>query len=189
MPDRPEHVDASPVTDEWCAAILAAGLRLGVVDPDAAIAWADREIARRDDIPGWLIDLSLSKRRHILDVIGGLDEVGRGVDRRAVFVGVCSLLPDLTSYDFDACEALAGRLYRIAYDLLAGEWSCDLLYDADAAADAFEWQREGLINSTPDQVAADFRALIDRVRDPGLQRGLAPVCFLADPRRTVAERD
>lgn len=163
------------MTDEWCAAILAAGLRLGVVDTDAVIAWADCEIERRQDVPAWLIDLSLSKPRHILDVIGMLAEVGRGVDGRSVLVGVCSLLPNLTGYDFEQCEALAGRLYRTAYDLLAGDWSCDLLYEADAAEDAFQLQRDGLIRATPDQVVADFRAFVDRLRDEAVRRRLDPV--------------
>jgi hypothetical protein len=182
MPENDERIDQSHMTDERCAAVLSAGLRLGVIEHWAAIAWADREIARRDDVPGWLIDLSLSQRRHILDVIGQLQEVGRHVDRRAVFVGICSLLPDLTGYNFDRCEALATRLYRTAYELLSGDWSCDLLYDADAVADAFAWQRDGLIDATPEQVMADFRAFVARLRDEAVRHMLVPVQFdVGDP--------
>jgi len=168
------------VTDELCTAILAAGLWLGVVDADAVVAWADGEIGRRADVPPpWLIELSLSKRRHVLDVIAILNEVAGKVDRRAVFAGVCSLLPDLNHYDFDQCEALARRLYRTAYELFEGDWNCELLAASDEAADAFEWQRDGCIADTRDQVAATFRAFVDGLRDDAVRCRLATVSSTA----------
>ena len=104
----------APLSDATSTAILAAGLRLGVLDPAAVIAWADNQIARRPDPPPWLIDLSLSQDWHIADVISLLKTIAANTDGKTTFLGVCSLLPDVTHYTFEQCESLAARLYQTA---------------------------------------------------------------------------
>jgi hypothetical protein len=47
---------------------LLAALELGMIDPDDAIAWADRRIVEADDIPYWIIELSTSTRASRFDL-------------------------------------------------------------------------------------------------------------------------
>jgi hypothetical protein len=164
--------------DAETAAVLAAGLQLGVIDQNVVVRWADDRIARLASVPDWLIELSLSKKLHVLDVVRMLNCIAGEFDRRAVFVGVCAMLPDLRADDFDGCEAMARRIYGFARNYFAMDWTCLLLCDADEIVDEFGMQRDGLIMATREAVADHFRAFVDRLRDEAIRRGLSPFAGL-----------
>src|SRR5688572_6599735 len=171
--------DRPALSDATSAAILSAGLRLGVVDPAGVIAWADSQIARRPDPPPpWLIDLSLSRDWHIADVISLLNTIAGDTDGKATFLGVCSLLPNITHYTFEQCKSLAAKLYQTAYFCLSGDWSDGLLAQADEAADMFEWYLDGELDMAREEILHRFHQFVASLRDKAVAQHLQPIRFL-----------
>src|SRR5438046_1318671 len=91
------------LSDPLLTGVMAAGLRLGVAgDREDVVRWADCQIGQRDDVPAWLIDLSMSHDKHNLDIIGILNRVAGDADCLAVCRGLYSLIPVLpVDYSYD----------------------------------------------------------------------------------------
>src|SRR5579885_2592326 len=88
--------------DPLLAAILAAGLLHNVVAREDVVRWADSEIEKREDIPAWLIDLSMSQKMFTLDIISLLSGIAGDVPHLAVCRGLYSLFGDLPpTYSYD----------------------------------------------------------------------------------------
>jgi hypothetical protein len=175
--------DPTDTHDRLLAAICAAGLYHNVIARPDVVRWADAEIARRSDVPTWLINLSMSQRLFELDVIGLLNDVAAQVDPESVCRGLYALLPDPAGYAYDQCATLAKHAYQITHALLRGDWRRDLLAQADIAADNFGWVRDsgrGLIDDhmvpmTHDEAILGFRKFLDDNSNPTVAIRLNPV--------------
>ena len=129
-----------------------------------------------------MIDLSLSRDRHLLDLISDLKRLAESVDPVATCKAMFALLPDVDAYSFDQVAAFAARLYRITYDCLSGDWSKEVLRVTDALADDFDFLRDGYLAATEEQVAGAVRQFVHDHRDDAVARLLHPVKWAADPR-------
>jgi hypothetical protein len=151
-------------SEQLCALVLAGGMQLGSVQRDAVVRWADSQIERRAEAPMWLIDLSLSQKLYDFELVNLL-KVTAGVGNEAMmFVGACSLLPDLRDCGFDQCEAISHRVYSLARDCFDGDWSEQLLYLADAMSDEFALHRDGFSSLSREAVVEKFCEFIDDLR-------------------------
>ncbi len=173
--------------DTFAAAILAAGLYHDVVRREDVVQWADFEIGKRDDVPAWLIDVSLSQRMLTLDIISRLNDVAGVVEGTSLTRGIYSLLPfPLTGYTYDHYGTLAKQLYRLTYDILKGDWTIPLLNSADIAADNFAWVRDGyygrigdrMVRMGRDEVMQRFLDFIDEQRDRRVLEWLSPIRYV-----------
>jgi hypothetical protein len=173
--------------DQLAAAILVAGLYHDLVKREDVVQWADAEIGRRDEVPTWLIDVSLSQRLLTLDLISRLNEVAGAVESISVCRGIYSLLPfPLTGYTYDHYGTLAKGLYRLTYDILEGDWTIPLLTSADIAADNFGWVRDGnpgrigdrMVRMGRNEVVQRFLDFIDEQRDRRVPEWLSPVRYV-----------
>lgn len=72
------HSTEQSPCDQEQAAILAVGLRLGLVERHEVIAWADQQILATDEPSLRLIDLADMREAHSLDVWGALSALASG---------------------------------------------------------------------------------------------------------------
>jgi hypothetical protein len=172
-----------PLLDRLAASVFALGLAHGFVRREDVIGWADRRITKTDSPPPeWLIDLSLSRDRHRLDLIGDLKRLAEGVDPAATCNATYALLPDEDGFSFDEAAALAARLYRITHDCLTGDWSNPLLHVTDALADDFDFLRDGYLAATEEQVVGAVRKFVRDHRDDAVARLLHPATWMPTPK-------
>jgi hypothetical protein len=174
MADLPPPSDPP---DPLVAAVLSAGTWLGLIDREAAVAWADHLIEKTDQPTTWLIDLSLSQNLHFMDVTKLLDQVGKGVDPTEVCRNVYGFLPSPEGYSFDQAEALARQAYRVAIHCFNADWSHRLLCDADQIDDTFLLVRDGTWNIAETKVVEHFWDFLD------VNRSLVVRKFLGGLRR------
>ena len=161
--------------DKLAASVFAVGIERGFVRRRDVVGWADRRI-EEVDVPGqWLIDLSLSRHAHVLDLIGTLRRVAAGVDPVATCKAVYALLPENDSYTFDQAKAVADWIYDFTFECLNGDWSQELLTVTDDLADNFDFLREGYIKGSEADLIADVREFIRDHRDQAVRRLLHPV--------------
>lgn len=153
-------------SDAFAAAVFAAGLEYGLLRREDVIAWADGHI---ETLPGppptWLIDLSLARDTNLEDLLGLLGRLGGGVDPVAVCRAVYALVPEASPGSVAEAEAAARRIYQITLDLLAGDWTRPLLCEADALEDNFDFARQGYVDKTEAEAAADVAAFLRKHRD------------------------
>ena len=162
--------------ESLAASVFALGLRLGFVRRDDVVRWADLRIESSPGTPpDWLIDLSLSPRLHLEDLIHLLQRLARGADPAATCRAVYALLPDVAGHTFDQSAAFAARLYQITYECLDGDWSQPLLSAADNLADNFDFLRDGDLDATELELIAAVRRFVDDHRDERIVRLLDPV--------------
>lgn len=166
-------------SDKLAASVFALGLTHGFVRREDVVRWADRRILEIDHAPEWLIDLSLSRDRHFMDLIGDLKRLADGVDPVTTCEAVYALLPDVSSYTFDEAETFAGRLYRITYQCLNGDRSKKFLSATDSLADHFEFLREGDLATTEQAVIGAVRQFVEDHRNDSIVRLLHPVRWSA----------
>lgn len=127
------------------AAVLAAASWFCLVEREDVIAWADRCIERTQHPPDWMIELSLSHERHVVDVLRLLNEVGTGVNPADICRGLYAFLPNPAGYSLDDAEGLARQIYRIAQHCFNHDWTNKLLCEADSLEDTFVLVRDGTI--------------------------------------------
>lgn len=102
---------------------LSIGLRLGLCSVDEMIAWADRLIEERDSPSDWMIDLSTSSAKHLLDIIRLLELVPGTEDLEIAFrlliakLGIVypTLVPEQNNLPQPKHCILFRKLYRILY--------------------------------------------------------------------------
>ncbi len=169
--------------DKLVAAVAARGLSLGAVRREDVVRWADRRIAEIDVPPAWLVDLSLSQDRHRLDLIGDLNRLGDGVDPVAVCRAIYALLPDVGGRSFDRVARVAKQVYRTTYECLGGDWSQPLLSVTDNLADAFDFLRDGYLNSTEQAVAGAVERFAEEHRNGAIVGLLRPIAWSWEPER------
>lgn len=161
--------------DQLVAGVIVLGLRRSLIQRPAVVAWADGQIERRANPSAWLIDLSLSEQMRVLDVISLLNRVAEGVNSTDVFRAFLSLLPDLSQGEYSEFQQRAEILYTIAFDCLDGDWTNEVLREADRVADNFDWQREGYMRLTKGNVIDQFHRFIERHRDLELRQAMQPI--------------
>jgi len=90
---------------------LLAALELGIIDPDDAIAWADRRVVEADDVPYWIIELSTSARASRFDLADILQEqVSEPVPTDREFLGAMAVrLFDLNHSLYDILPKMYER--------------------------------------------------------------------------------
>ena len=165
-----------PTADEKLAAsVFTFGLSRGCVQREDIVAWADRRIAETDVPAMWLIDLSLSRDAHVLDVLSILNRVAQGVDPVATCKAIYALLPELKGGSFDHARAYAARLYEMTADCLKFDWSQELLPITDNLADNFDFLRGGYLDSTEAEVILDVQRFVRDHRDGRIVAMLHPV--------------
>ena len=164
-------------SDQVMTSLLAFGLLRGLVSRTDVVEWADRIIARRDQPPAWLLDLSMSAQLHLLDVVSLLNNAGAEIDPVQLCRGILSLLPDMSEDNFAELERRAEAIYLLVFDAVQGNWSYPILSEADGVRDNFEWKREGYIQMSEGQVIDQVHSFIERYRDSEVRRALAPVLF------------
>ena len=166
--------------DKLVASVFALGLRLGSVPREDVVRWADGRIEEIEQPPAWLIDLSLSESRHIMDLISDLRRVASGVAPVDTLKTVYALLPEPKEWTFEKAEEFAGRLYRLTHECLSGDWSHELVRTTDRLADEFEFQREGYLSVSRDSLIGAVRRFLNQNRDEESVRLLRPIRWRID---------
>jgi hypothetical protein len=173
-------VQISPIeiSDESLAAVLSQGLRYQHVSMQDVIRRADREIERRPTPPSWIVELSMSARTHVLDVVNLLNRIAGDVDRVTVARGLLSLVVDTDKLTFSELGTLAAKVYQLTYDTLEGDWAQPMLNDADRVADNFDWLREGYTDLSEGEVMQAFDDFLRKYSDRAFADRLYPVRFV-----------
>jgi|GEM_PF-725038 len=161
--------------DKLCAAVFALGLCMGFVRRQDVVLWADRRITEVSGAPEWLINLSLSKDKALLDLISELNQIGDGVDPLATCESAYALVPQRDGISFAEAEVLAKFIYRITHRGLKSNWHIRLLREADEIADAFCLVREGYSKLSEEQAVERLHAFVGRHRDGEVLEKLQPV--------------
>jgi hypothetical protein len=169
---------ASP-DDRLAASIFAVGLELGHVRHEDIIEWADRRITEIEIPPTWLIDLSLSRNAHPLDVTGNLKRVAFGVEPLRTCTAIYAILArDLSGFTSEEAEEFAGAMYMIAFKCFDGDWNNELLCVTDRLADNFEFNREGWLNWSRSRAIEALQQFLAEFRDDSIPRLVRPVKWL-----------
>jgi len=164
------------------AAVLAAGLRSGAVHRADVVQWADAQIAAREQPPIWIIDLALTGRSDLRDVIGLLSRQSEGVAPLEACQAFYALLPDVSEQEVEAAEAAAELIHHVALACLGLDWRCGLLRETDELTHNFGWARQGYVEFPVEEAAARVRAFAQRYRNEHLCQQLAPVHLDIPPR-------
>jgi hypothetical protein len=171
-----------PIDDSTLAAILRTGLLHNVFRIDEVIAWADAEIARREEPPLWLIDLSLSRNKPPLDTVALLAAPAADADPTAVCRGMYALVEQTPVATFLQCEALARQLYEITTSVRGYDWSDPLFRDAYTLDDEFVLFHDYATESSAAELIERVRAFFDLHADLTFGDRLAPVRYHPDRR-------
>ena len=170
--------------DKLVASVFALGLRLGSVRREDVVRWADSRIEEIEQSPVWLIDLSLSESRHIMDIISDLRRIASGVAPVDTLKAVYALLPEPKEWTFENAEELAGRLYRLTHECLHEDWSHELVRITDRLALDFEFQREGYLSVSRDSLIGAVRRFLNLYLDEQRVRLLPPIRWYFDDRES-----
>lgn len=173
--------------DKVAASVLALGLLHGFVQREDVVRWADERIAATDSPPLWLIDLSLSQNRHILDVIALLKPITEGVDAMTTCRTVYALLPNLSGCTFGEASLWAKLVYRITRDCFKDDWSVELLPMADSVAETFDLVRDGYSTLNGQQATEQLVGFVAEHRAEAFVRALQPVVWSCYPAAEAEE--
>jgi hypothetical protein len=161
--------------DGLLAAILAVGLEFGVISKPDAIAWADQEIARRADVPSWLINLSMANSEQFRNriIASSLGQVSWSADKQRLCTGLYSLVPDLSTATYDQCSAIAKSLYQMVRSVLKGDFSSPTLLEMMDVYERFEgW---AMFTMSREELIELLRQFVDKRRDQAIRSRLQPV--------------
>lgn len=162
--------------DKLAASVFALGLTLGFVQREDVVRWADRRITEIEKPPMWLIDLSLSRDRHFMDLISDLNDIARGVDPVATCTVAFSLLPDTSELSFDDAEAMGKLVYQMARHCVP-DWDNKLLWEADSLDDTFSLIRGGYIAMTHQEAITQLTKFLESYRDRNMDQVLHPAVW------------
>lgn len=179
------HTSLLPIDDHLIAAILAVGLRFGVLRKRDLISWADQEIEQRSEVPAWLIDLSLSNSKDLpsVDIVKVLEDVSRTAIAEAVCIGIYSLIPDIADRNYEQCHIVARLLYHITRTVLRNDFSSPLLLEMVTIDEVFDGWQCG--SSTHEELMTLLRDFVELKRDKTICSRLKPIIFVIPDNDTV----
>jgi uncharacterized protein (TIGR02996 family) len=164
-----------PLTDAVAAGTFVAGLTLGVVAHGDVIAWTDRQIEARKDVPAWVIGLSLSAGARLDDALSPLRRLAETASPLDICRALYSLLPEVSDTQPAKAERLANILYGVARGCLEGDWSYQTLRRTDSLRDSFILLREEYSVGTPEQSIRQLGEFVAEHQDNEARAWLDPV--------------
>jgi hypothetical protein len=150
------------VPNDLVAAVLSAGVWLGIVPREAVVAWADYLIERTDQPPMWMIDLALSQNLHVVDLVGILDPIAKTADPTETCEEVYGFVELNPGPTYEEAERCIHQLYVIARHCLRDDWRNRLLSHADGLDDEFEMMRHGGFAAAKPTLIEEVRSFLER---------------------------
>lgn len=175
-----------PLTDSLACGVFAAGLAHGALLQDEVVAWADRQIEARENLPAWLMDLSLSAGSRLEDTASSLRILAEPISGLDICRAFYALLPEAAGTQLADAERLAGVVYAVARSCLKGDWSYRLLRRAEDLRESFALMREGFSGYLLRDLTRELRDFVAEYRDDDVRAWLHPVQVRAGCQRRQA---
>jgi hypothetical protein len=129
------------------ADFLIFALEIGICNASDVVAWGDQLVDQHEKPEYWMIELSTSARKHILDIshqLGNIDGLADlNISFKLLLAELGKKYPALQSEYITESEAirLTSRLYRFVHAEISDDFKA-ALYTVDSALDYWEYCAE-----------------------------------------------